>query len=125
MLDYKNIIIMRYALGLSFKQLAEEFHASKSRVNDFIRAFEKCEKLSYPLLEGITNYAIDELVYGHAPGSNSRSADYEQPNYEWVFQQMTERSVQTHLISAALEEKSLYKKEGNLLCKSLNAFTNK
>lgn len=25
MLDYKNIIIKRYALGLSFKQLAEEF----------------------------------------------------------------------------------------------------
>ena len=24
MLDYKNIIIKRYALGLSFKQLAEE-----------------------------------------------------------------------------------------------------
>ena len=39
MLDYKNIIIKRYALGLSFKQLAEEFHASKSGVNDFIRAF--------------------------------------------------------------------------------------
>lgn len=95
MLDYKNIIIKRYALGLSFKQLAEEFHASKSGVNDFIRAFEKCEKLSYPLPEGITNYAIAELVYGHAPGSNSRSADYEQPNYEWVFQQMTERKNMT------------------------------
>ena len=45
--------------------------------------------------EGITNYAIAELVYGHAPGSNSRSADYEQPNYEWVFQQMTERKNMT------------------------------
>lgn len=84
MLDYKNIIIKRYALGLSFKQLAEEFHASKSWINDFIRAFERCEKLSYPLPEGITNYAITELVYGHAPGSNGRSASYEQPNYEWV-----------------------------------------
>lgn len=39
MLDYKNIIIKRYALGLSFTQLAEEFGASKSGVNDFIRAF--------------------------------------------------------------------------------------
>ena len=95
MLDYKNIIIKRYALGLSFKQLAEEFHASKSGVNDFIRAFERCEKLSYPLPEGITNYAIAELVYGHAPGSNGRSAGYEQPNYEWVFQQITERKNMT------------------------------
>lgn len=42
MLDYKNIIIKRYTLNLSFKELAEEFGASKSGVNDFIRAFE-CE----------------------------------------------------------------------------------
>ena len=30
MLDYKSIIIKRYALGLSYKELAEEFSASKS-----------------------------------------------------------------------------------------------
>ncbi|RGE09160.1 hypothetical protein DXC33_14375 [Clostridiaceae bacterium TF01-6] len=59
--------------------------ASKSGVNDFIRAFEKCDKLSYPLLEGITNYAISELVHGHVPGSNSRSSEYERPDFEWVF----------------------------------------
>ena len=41
MLDYKSIIIKRYALGLSYKELAEEFSASKSGINDFIRAFEK------------------------------------------------------------------------------------
>ena len=58
MLDYKSIIIKRYALKMSYKELAEEFSASKSGINDVIRAFEKCEKLSYPLPEGITNYAI-------------------------------------------------------------------
>lgn len=52
MLDYKNIIIKRYTLNLSFKELAEEFGASKSGVNDFIRAFEKCDKLSYPFRKG-------------------------------------------------------------------------
>ena len=81
MLDYKSIIIKRYALKMSYKELAEEFSASKSGINDFIRAFEKCEKLSYPLPEGITNYAIYELVYGHEPGTNNRSADYEQPDF--------------------------------------------
>ena len=95
MLDYKNIIIKRYALNLSFRELAEEFGASRSGVNDFIRAFEKCDKLSYPLPEGITNYAIAELVYGHAPGSNSRSSEYEQPDYEWVFRQMNDRKNMT------------------------------
>ncbi len=67
MLDYKSIIIKLYLLGMSYKELSEAFSAIKSGINDFIRAFERCEKLSYPLPEGITNYAIYELVYGHAP----------------------------------------------------------
>ena len=62
MLDYKSIIIKRYALGLSYKELAEEFSASKFGINDFIRAFERYEKLAYPLPEGIMNYAIYELT---------------------------------------------------------------
>ena len=95
MLDYKNIIIKRYALNYSYNDLAKEFNASKSGVNDFIRAFEKCDKLSYPLPEGITNYAIFELVYGHAPGTNNKSAEYGQPNYERIFQQMNNRKNMT------------------------------
>ena len=90
MLDYKSIIIKRYALGLSYKELAEEFSASKSGINDFIRAFERCEKLSYPLPEGITNYAIYELVYGHEPGTNRRNVGYEQPDFASIFRQMNE-----------------------------------
>ena len=95
MLDYKNIIIKRYALNLTYKELADEFGASKSGINDFIRAFEKCDKLSYPLPEGITNYAIAELVYGHAPGRNNRSSEYEQPDFAWIFRQMSERKNMT------------------------------
>lgn len=91
MLDYKSIIIKRYALGLSYKELAEEFSASKSGINDFIRAFERCEKLSYPLPEGITNYAIYELVYGHEPGTNRRNDSHEQPDFPTIFKQMNER----------------------------------
>lgn len=95
MLDYKNIITKRYALNLSFTQLAEEFNASKSGVNDFIRRFESCDKLSYPLPEGITNYAIHELVYGHVPGGNRISSGYEKPDYEWVCHQMNHRQNMT------------------------------
>lgn len=67
MLDYKSIIIKRYALHMTYQELADEFNASKSGINDFIHAFEKCENLSYPLPEGITNYAIYKLVYGTSP----------------------------------------------------------
>ena len=58
MLDYKNIIIKHYALSLSESEIARQLGASKSGVNDFLRAFDKCESLSYPLPPGITNYGI-------------------------------------------------------------------
>lgn len=54
MLDYKNIIIKRYALSISGSEIARQLGVSKSGVNDFLRAFDKCEKLSYPLPPGIT-----------------------------------------------------------------------
>lgn len=82
MLDYKNIIIKRYALSLSGSEIARQLGVSKSGVNDFLRAFDKCESLSYPLPPGITNYGIAELVYGSVPGSGGRNESIEYPDYE-------------------------------------------
>lgn len=52
MLDYKNILIKRYALHMTGRQIAEELGVSKSGVNDFLNAFKKCETLAFPLPEG-------------------------------------------------------------------------
>ena len=41
MLDYKSIIIKRYALGMSYKELAEEFSASKSGTNNRSADYEQ------------------------------------------------------------------------------------
>ena len=57
-LDYKDIIIKHYALSMSGSEIARQAGFSKSGVNDFLRAFKKCEDLSYPLPAGITNYGI-------------------------------------------------------------------
>ena len=81
MLDYKNIIIKHYALSLSGGEIARQMGASKSGVNDFLRAFDKCESLSYPLPPGITNYGIAELVYGSVPGSGGRNENIESVSY--------------------------------------------
>ena len=67
MLDYKNIIIKYYAVSFSESKIARQLGTSKSGVNDFLRAFDKCELLSYPLPSGITNYGIAELVYDSVP----------------------------------------------------------
>ena len=41
MLDYKNILTLRYAAGLSGSEIARRLdNASKTGVNDFLRAFE-------------------------------------------------------------------------------------
>ncbi|GAA6286352.1 hypothetical protein F190043G2_30230 [Blautia caecimuris] len=69
MLDYKTIIIKRYALNLSGREIARQIGAGKSGVNEFLKAFEECDSISYPLPNGITNYGIAELVYGNPPGN--------------------------------------------------------
>ena len=62
-LDYKDIIIKHYALSMSGSEIARQAGFSKSGVNDFLRAFKKCEDLSYPLPAGITNYGIAMELY--------------------------------------------------------------
>ena len=95
MLDYKDIITMRYALGMSGSEIARQLNASKSGVNDFLRAFKECENLDYPLPEGITNYGIAEIVYGRATGSGSRDLSYELPDFADVHKQINNRKNMT------------------------------
>jgi len=80
MLDYKDIIIRRYAFGYSGSKIATLLKYSKSGVYDFLSVFGKSD-LSYPLPEGITKYGIYELVHGHVPGSNTRGSEYELPDF--------------------------------------------
>ena len=94
MLDYKDIIIKHYGLGLSGSAISKQLGVSKSGVNDFIRAFERCNKLNYPLPAGITNYGIAELVYG-ATSLGCRNEDYELPDYGEIHLQLTTRKNMT------------------------------
>ena len=94
MFDYKGIIIKHYGLGLSGSAISKQLGVSKSGVNDFIRAFERCDKLSYPLPSGITNYGIAELVYG-ASSLGCRNEDYELPDYGEIHLQLTTRKNMT------------------------------
>lgn len=96
MLDYKDIIIKHYALHMSGRQIAAAIGASKSGVNDFLKAFEQCESLSYPLPAGITNYGIAELVYGRNPeGEDGRDLSFELPDFAEVEKQMNSRKNMT------------------------------
>ena len=95
MLDYKTIIIKRYALNLSGTQIAKDLGCSKSGVNDFLKRFEECKTISFPLPDGITNYGIAELVYGKVSGQGIRNEAFVLPNYAEVHQQMISRKNMT------------------------------
>ena len=95
MLDYKDIIIRHYALNLSGSEIAKQIGASKSGVNDFLRAFKTCESLQYPLPPGITNYGIAIQVYGSEPGGGGRNESIELPDYEEAAKLMATRKNMT------------------------------
>ena len=85
-LDYKDIIIKHYALSMSGSEIARQAGFSKSGVNDFLRAFKKCEDLNYPLPAGITNYGIALKAYGSVAGSGGRNENKVKmriPNYKF------------------------------------------
>ena len=94
-LDYKDISIKHYALSMSGSEIARQTGCSKSGVNDFLRAFKKCEDLQYPLPTGITNYGIAMKVYGSVPGSGSRNENIELPDYEEAAKLMATRKNMT------------------------------
>ena len=95
MLDYKSIIVKRYVLNLSGREIAKQIGASKSGVNEFLKMFEECESIGYPLPAGITNYGIAELVYGNPPGNNGRNPSIVYPDYEEVHKQLSGRKNMT------------------------------
>ena len=94
MLDYKTIITQRYALHMSGRQIADTLGVSKSGVNDFLKAFETCETLSYPLPKGITNYGIYSQVYGK-PDPVSADSGFVMPDYSFVDKELTGRKNMT------------------------------
>ena len=94
-LDYKDIIIKHYALSMSGSEIARQTGFSKSGVNDFLRAFKKCEDLQYPLPTGITNYGIAMKVYGSVSGSGCRNENIELPDYEEAAKLMATRKNMT------------------------------
>ena len=111
-LDYKDIIIKHYALSMSGSEIARQAGFSKSGVNDFLRAFKKCEDLSYPLPAGITNYGIALKVYGAVPGSGGRNENIELPDYEDAAKLMATRKNMT----LELLEKRNEQRKSTIVC---------
>lgn len=94
MLDYKDIIIKHYGLNMSGREIAKQLGVSKSGVNSFLVAFENSEALSFPLPDGITNYAIAAHIYGQ-PQLHHGDCEFAIPNFEDVCKAMSSRKNMT------------------------------
>lgn len=95
MLDYKSIIIKHYVLNMSGRSIAKEMGISKSGVNDFLKAFDASDKISYPLPPDITNEGIYELVYDVDPNGSSRNPSFTLPDYQRIHDEMESRNNMT------------------------------
>ena len=82
MLDYKDIIIKHYGLGLSGREITKHLCISKSGANKFLTACKECRTLNFPLTDGITNYAIANHVCGDSQPSHARDEEFTSPNFE-------------------------------------------
>lgn len=95
MLDYKDIITKHYGLGMSGREIAKQLGVSKSGVNDFLTAFKRCSTLSFPLPDGITNFAISNHVYGLDCPGRGRGPEFTPPDFEEIAKAMSTRKNMT------------------------------
>lgn len=92
MLDYIRILHYSKGLKMSGRDIAKVLGISKSGVNDFLKAFGKCEALNYPLPPGTTNMAVYDAVYGARPGKQA-DATIRMPDFEDVAKKLRQANM--------------------------------
>ena len=65
-MDYKRVLILHFTNGMSSREISETTGDGKTTVNEFLIRFRKCEELSYPLPEEVTNEFIESYLYKKA-----------------------------------------------------------
>ena len=63
-MDYKKVLRLRFVNRLSCREIAESCgDCGKTSVNEFLKRFDACPELTYPLSEDVTNEYIEGLLY--------------------------------------------------------------
>lgn len=107
MIDYKKVLDLTYKNKKSSREIAQSEKCSKTKVADFLRRFEACDKelLSYPLSPDITNEAIYKILY-QSKGRKEQVLLYREVDCEKVLQELKKKG---HTIK---REWRLYNQEG-------------
>ena len=73
-MDYKRVLRLHYVNGYSSRAIGKQTYDGKSTVAEFLKRFEECEELSWPLSEEVTNEYIENLLYKKK--GNTANDDY-------------------------------------------------
>ena len=73
-MDYKRVLRLHYVNGYSSRAIGKQTYDGKSTVAEFLKRFEECKELSWPLSEEVTNEYIENLLYKKK--GNTTNDDY-------------------------------------------------
>ena len=63
-MDYKRVLKLHFVNGFSGRAIAINTHeGKKTAINEFLKRFNECEELNWPLSEEVTNEYIENLLY--------------------------------------------------------------
>ena len=89
-MDYKRVLALHFTNGMSSREIAETTGDGKTTLNEFLKRFQQCGVLKYPLPEDVTNEFIGELLYRKA-GNLADSELYRDIDPEAIHRAMTKK----------------------------------
>ena len=95
MRNIKEILRLKFGLGLSVRQISKSTQLSRPAVSDYLRRFEM-SSLAWPLPTGITDTAIDAQLFPPKP----ELKDILRPLPDWaqVHQELRHKGVTLYLL---------------------------
>ena len=90
MLDYIQILRLRYGKDLSGREIAETQGCGKTAINDFLKRFRESDEFTYPLAENITNELINEKLYKRRGGGSSQK-NYREIDSEIIYKKLPKK----------------------------------
>ena len=89
-MDYLRVLRLHFVNRLSGRDIATNCGCGKTSVNEFIRRFNDCDELTYPLPQDITNEYIEKLLY-KKPGIQSEQQLYRGFDPEAVYRALSRK----------------------------------
>ena len=89
-MDYKRVLRLHYENGYNSRAIGKQTFDGKSTVAEFLKRFEACPKLSWPLSEEVTNEYIEDLLY-KKKGNTSQDDLYRSFDEEEVHRKLAKK----------------------------------